>query len=147
MRLQTWIAVTALALPLGVGAQYGKAANDGNVQLGTNTEAQMRTETQSRAEPGDSLRARDDAKRQRVRQEAEALSGAELEARAHAGRELWQSMSEEERASVRAIMREEREQDRAQLMQRWERMSPAARDELRAQARARMRAGGAAGAQ
>ncbi|MHA7834152.1 MAG: hypothetical protein ACX94A_06700 [Algiphilus sp.] len=133
--------MTVLALPLGVGAQYSKAASDGNVQLGTNTE------TQSHAEPGDSLRARDDAKRQSVRQEAEALSDAELEARAHAGRELWQSMSEEERASVRAITREERQEDRAQLMQRWERMSPERRNELRAQARARMRAGGAADAQ
>ena len=141
MRLQTWITVTALALPLSVGAQYSSAESDGNVQLGTNTE------TQSHAEPGDSLRARDDAKRQSVRQEAESLSEAELEARAHSGRELWQSMSTEERASVRAIMREEREQDRAQLMQRWERMSPEARNELRAQARARMRAGGVADAQ
>ncbi|WP_420428807.1 hypothetical protein [Algiphilus sp.] len=147
MRLQTWIAVTALTLPLGVGAQTGKAAHWGGIKLGTNTEVQMRTEAQSHEEPGDSLRARDDAKRQSVRQEAEALSDAELEARAHAGRELWQSMSTEERASVRAIMREEREQDRAQLMQRWERMSPEARNELRAQARARMRAGGAADAQ
>lgn len=143
MRLHGFISVAALLLPALAAAQYGSKPDDKGTQLGTNTGAALHAESETETAPGDSLRARDDAKRERVRQAPETLSDAELEQRAHAGREIWESMSVDERASVRAIMREERESSREEMMKRWERMSPEQRDDIRARAQSRMRAGGA----
>lgn len=143
MRLHGFISIAALLLPALATAQYGSKPDDKGAQLGTNPGTALQAESETETAPGDSLRARDDIKRERIRQEPDTLSDAELEQRSHAGREIWESMSVDERASVRAIMREERESSREEMMKRWEQMSPEERDDIRARAQAQMRAGGA----